>query len=181
MDEQRDAEAIGFLKRGIALDPDDGRMHYLLGATHAQLGMFERAITELQHAVRLAPHIEMAHFQLGLLQLTSGDVDGARGAWAALEGLDAEHPLSLFCSGMLRLAADDFEGCIDCLQRGIERNGEHEALNRDMAKVIEAAERARLDLADRGRGSATGEPAAASAAQHVLLAGYRPRVPPEAS
>ena len=176
MEEDRDAEAIGFLKRGIALEPEDGRTHYLLGAMHAQLGMFERAVTELQHAVRLAPHIDMAHFQLGLLQLTSGDVDSARQAWAALSGLDAEHPLTLFSRGMLHLAADQYDDCIACLRRGIELNTEHDALNRDMVKVIEAAEKAHTEAAGRV-GDAAPREVAGSAAQHVLLAGYRPRSP----
>lgn len=91
MEEGRDAETITLLKRGIAVASEEGRMHYLLGAMHAQLGMYERAAVELQLAVELAPEIEMAHFQLGLLQLTSGDVDAARASWAPLDRLDADH------------------------------------------------------------------------------------------
>ena len=130
MDEQRDAEAISLLKRGVALAPDDGRMHYLLGAMHAQLQMYDRAIEEMQRAVALAPHIDMAHFQLGLLLLTSGQVDAARTAWAALEALPAEHPLMLFRTGLLELVNDDFDRCIDHLRRGIELNAEQPPLNR---------------------------------------------------
>lgn len=180
MEEQRDAEAITLLKRGIAIAPEEGRMHYLLGAMHAQLGMYERAVVELQRAVELAPEIEMAHFQLGLLYLTSGDVDAARQSWAPLDGLDADHPLTLFTSGMLHLAAEDFDACVASLQRGIDLNHEHEALNRDMAKVIEAAEQARAASAAKAPAAISGE-TAGTAAQHVLLAGYRPRIPPGAS
>ena len=170
MNEQRDAEAISLLKRGVAVAPEDGRLHYLLGAMHAQLGMYDRAIDEMQRAVQLAPQIEMAHFQLGLLLLTSGQVDAARQAWQALDALDAEHPLALFRSGMLRLVADDFDGCIELLRRGIERNTEHEPLNRDMGRVIEAAEQARAGRPPAGDATA----ADAASARHVLLAGYRP-------
>lgn len=168
MDEQRDAEAISLLKRGVALAPDDGRMHYLLGAMHAQLQMYDRAIEEMQRAVALAPHIDMAHFQLGLLLLTSGQVDAARTAWAALEALPAEHPLMLFRTGLLELVNDDFDRCIDHLRRGIELNAEQPPLNRDMARVIEAAEAAR-DRATHSPGVAV-----EASAPHVLLAGYRP-------
>jgi Flp pilus assembly protein TadD len=171
MEDERDAEAIGLLKRGLALDPEDGRLHYLLGALHAQIGMYERAIGELQRAVQLAPQIDMAHFQLGLLQLTSGDVDDARASWSALDPLDAEHPLSLFRAGMLALVEDDFDTCIDMLRRGIELNAEHDSLSRDMARVIETAEAAR---AERAQAEAAA-PASADTtdAQHILLAGYR--------
>lgn len=178
MENNRDADAIGLLKRGLVLDPEDGRLHYLLGAVHAQLGMVERALAELQRAVELAPEIEMAHFQLGLLHLTSGDVDAARETWVALGELGAEHPLSFFISGMLHLVADEFDACIADLQRGIAVNEEHESLNRDMAKVIDAAEQARTAAPKQ-----LGEPAAAETTaadtQHVLLAGYKPRLPPQ--
>jgi tetratricopeptide (TPR) repeat protein len=168
MDEQRDAEAISLLKRGISLAPDDGRLHYLLGAMHAQLQLYERAIEEMQRAVALAPHIDMAHFQLGLLLLTSGQVDAARAAWAALDALQGEHPLRLFMAGLLELVDDEFDRCIEHLRRGIELNAEQPALNRDMGRVMEAAEAA------RARQMQTPGAAPEASARHVLLAGYRP-------
>lgn len=174
MEEDRDAEAITFLKRGLALDPSDGRLHYLLGAMHAQLGMFERAIGELKIAVQLAPHIDMAHFQLGLLQITSGEVDEAKASWSALDELGAEHPLNLFRAGMLAMGEEDWDTCIDCMRRGIVANEEHESLNRDMERVIATAEEARS--AQRAAATApTVAPAQPEPvrSQHVLLAGYQ--------
>jgi Flp pilus assembly protein TadD len=170
MEDQRDAEAISLLKRGIELEPRDGRLYYLLGAMHAQVRMYDRAIEEMQRAVELAPHIEMAHFQLGMLLLTSGQVDAARTAWSALDGLDSDHALKLFMTGMLALVADDFDGCIANLRRGIERNTEQPPLNRDMQRVIEAAEAARAGQVQPG----STPPESGTAARHVLLAGYRP-------
>lgn len=176
MEEDRDAEAITLLKRGLALDPTDGRLHYLLGAMHAQLGMFDRAISELKIAVQLAPHIDMAHFQLGLLQLTGGEVEEAQASWSALDELGGEHPLNLFRAGMLALGDEDWETCIDCMRRGIAANEEHESLNHDMERVIETAEKSLA--AQRAAGGAA-RPASRpqpepAGAQHVLLAGYRP-------
>jgi Flp pilus assembly protein TadD len=170
MEDQRDAEAISLLKRGIELEPDDGRLYYLLGAMHAQVRMYDRAITEMQRAVELAPHIEMAHFQLGMLLLTSGQVEAARTAWSALDGLDGDHALKLFMTGMLDLVGDDYDGCIAKLRRGIERNTEQPPLNRDMQRVIEAAEAARAGQVQPG----AAQPESGTAARHVLLAGYRP-------
>jgi tetratricopeptide (TPR) repeat protein len=167
MEEHRDADAIGFLKRGIALDPTEGRLHYLLGALHAQLGMYERATEELQRAVQHAPEIDMAHFQLGLLHLTAGDLDKATGAWAPLDRLAPEEPLALFVAGMLKLTDERYDECIELLRRGIAANDEHEALNRDMQRVIETAGRAR-DESAKTQGESADNPA-----QHVLLSGYR--------
>lgn len=171
MDGQREAEAIGYLKRGIALAPEDARLHYLLGALHAQLGMYERAAVEMQRATQLSPRIDMAHFQLGLLHLTAGNVEAAAQAWQALDTLEPEHPLRLFQAGMMHLVHEEYDDCIACLQEGIARNPEHESLNRDMASVIEKAGQAR----DESAAAADAAPQAAepAAPHHVLLSGYR--------
>jgi hypothetical protein len=81
-----------------------------------------------------------------------------------------EHALKLFITGMLALVADDFDGCIANLRRGIERNAEPPPLNRDMQRVIEAAEAARAGQVLPG----STPPESGAAARHVLLAGYRP-------
>lgn len=169
MDEDRDADAIGYLKRAISLAPEDGSLHYLLGAVHAQIGMYERAIGELQRATELAPQIDMAHFQLGLLLMTGGHVEAAQRAWAPLERLEPGHPLLHFVTGMLQLAGADYDACIASLRAGIAANTDYEALNRDMAKVIDTAEKARE--AAGGAGAAPNGHAEAPA-QHVLLSGY---------
>ena len=151
MRENRDDDAIAHLKRGIAVAPDDGNLHYLLGSLHAQAGRHERAIDEMSKAVRLAPQLETARFQLGLLQLTSGGVDAAVATWSALDALDAGHPLRLFKTGLLHLVRDEFAECIDALRRGIADNDRHPALNRDMQRVVGKAEAALAANAERGR------------------------------
>lgn len=171
MDEQRDAEAITLLKRGVAAAPEDGRMHYLLGAMHAQIGMKDRAIEEMRRAVQLAPHMDMAQFQLGLLLLTTGQVEEARQSWQALDRLDAGHPLALFRTGMLELAADHFDASVNALRRGIELNVEYPALNNDMERMILAVETARAKTSDQDGSAAVASSETSN--QHVLLAGYR--------
>lgn len=150
MQESRDDEAIGFLERALALAPADGRIHYLLGAVHAHLGMVQPAIDELERAVQLAPWIDTAHFQLGLLKLTGGDVESARATWAALDHLPDEHPLALFRSGMTSLMGNDLDACVATLRRGVKAGGEHSGLSLEMERVIATAERVR---ASDGRGA----------------------------
>lgn len=172
MEESRDAEAIGFLKRCIALAPEEGRAHYLLGAIHAQIGMYERALEELQTAVRLAPEIDMAHFQLGLLHLTAGQVDAAVEAWETLDRLGEDDPMRLFVAGMMQLIQERYDDAIALLSEGIARNQDHEALNRDMQRVIDTAIKAREEAAAATASTAATAPAAPSASQHALLSGY---------
>lgn len=128
--------SIEYLKRAIELSPEDGRIHYMLAAEHAQIGMFNEAAQEMEHAVQLDPTLYTAHFQLGLLHLTSGRVEQATTAWAALDALSEDNFLFLFKSGLEHLVRDEFAPCIDKLKRGIELNTLNQPLNLDMQRII---------------------------------------------
>lgn len=134
-------KAIGYLKRAQDQTPEDGRVLYLLASLHAELGMYERAIEEMEQATKLAPEIETAHFQLGLLYISLSKVDEAVQAWSKLKTLDENHYLRLFSDGIeVLVLEDDFKSCIDKLKQGIQNNHENPALNNDMNKMIHAAE-----------------------------------------
>jgi len=140
--ERRLENAIEYLKRAIEISPNFGKAYYLLGAFHAELGMYDRAIEEMTRAVELEPTIDAAHFQLGLLYLTSGQIDNAINAWKSLDALGENHPFWLFKEGMINLANDEFDACIDKLGKGIKINTINEALNNDMRKVMSRAQEA---------------------------------------
>src|SRR4051794_32037337 len=82
--------AIINLKRALEISPNHAKAHYFLGAEHAQIGLFERAIKEREKAFSIDPDLITAVFQLGLLYMTSGQVDKAVHAWAPLETLGEE-------------------------------------------------------------------------------------------
>lgn len=144
----KNEDAIEYLKRAQELSPDNANVIYLLGAVHAQIGMFDRAVDEMSKAVEIDPSMSSAHFQLGMLYITSGRRKEAENAWLALDDLGEEHPFYLFKTGLLHLANDEFSECIDCLKRGIEVNDINEPLNHDMRKVLASAEQA---LEQRGK------------------------------
>lgn len=157
--------AILHLKQALELDKSNAKVHYFLGAEHAQIGLYERAVQELTSAVALDPSMHTAHFQLGLLHLTSGRPSEAAIAWTPLDTLASEHPLHLFKTGLLALARDDYSTCKDRLARGISLNKFSDALNNDMQGVLDRiAEMATVpaDSADTGRPDE----------QHILLSGY---------
>ncbi len=167
MERDDNKEVLTLLKQAVLKDANNGQALYLLGAVHAQIGMYERAITDMSRAVELLPELYPAHFQLGLLYLTSGKVEEAKAAWAPLDVLDSEHPFQLFKRGLEHLVVDDFEACIQFLQRGIESNQINIPLNDDMAKVIKSAQQA----LDTQRG--TTENTDASTGRHVFLSSYQ--------
>lgn len=173
----RHEEAITSLKRALDLSPQDARLHYLLGAEHAQIGLHDRAIEEIGRAVALDPGLIMARFQLGLLHLTSGRVEQAERIWAPLEALDPGNALRQFKTGLLHLARDEFTDCARCLQEGMAANLEHPTLNKDMQRVLSTIE-------ERGEAGAGASPIAnaqqgadpAKPKSARLLTAYRNRV-----
>lgn len=169
-DQDRPDDSINYLKKGLEIAPNDGRLYYLLGAVHAELGMYDRAIEEMGKAVELAPGLNTAHFQLGLLHLTSGNVPAADAAWKPLDDVGLEDPLRLFKTGLLHLVRDEFEKCVDHLRRGIERNTMNEQLNHDMQRVIGEAEKV---LRQRSSTPAAPVPAPQQQGKRAFLSAYQ--------
>lgn len=161
-------QAVEYLKRVVELDPDHGKAYYLLGALHAEIGLYDRAVEEMSRAVELEPDLPTAHFQLGLLHATSGRVAEAETAWRPLDALGENDPLFLFKRGMLHLLNDRFAECIEDLTRGISLNTMNEALNNDMQRIVAEAEKAR-----GGPGGPQEEPPQDSGGHHVLLSAYQ--------
>lgn len=164
-------EAITLLKRAVALAPKDGRLHYLLGAQHAQIGLYDRAAQEMQHAVTLDPGLDTAHFQLGMLHITSGRPEAAAAAWKALDKLAPDHPLYLFKTGLLHLAKDEFAECEQLLKRGIAANKANAALNNDMQRILKEIE-GRIPAAANSTPAAEATRPKATP-KHVLLSAYK--------
>jgi hypothetical protein len=114
----------------------------------------------MRKSVELDPGMFTAHFQLGLLHLSSGRVAEASAAWAALDPLGDAHPLFLFKAGLEAMARDEFDTCRDYLTRGIAANDINADLNNDMRRVLDE-----LPVDDAA-------PPAPRPNVHVLLSGY---------
>lgn len=131
-------QALLYLKHAIRTAPQDGELHYLLAAEHAQLGMYDRAAEEMEHALVLAPDMHTARLQLGLLYLTQANVEASTRTLAPLEALEENNCFRLFSAGLLHLMHDRFPACRAALTEGIMRNVQNDALNADMQKIIDA-------------------------------------------
>ncbi|MCE3261332.1 MAG: hypothetical protein K0R43_411 [Pseudoduganella sp.] len=159
--------SISCLKHALAQDGSDAECHLLLGAQYAQIGMADAGLAALRRAVELNPGLEMAHFQLGLLYLTQGQVAEAALAWQAFDASDSLHPLRLFRDGMLCLVRDEFDDAKRLLLEGMARNVVNQSLNRDMENVLRRIEAAQAELAPPEAPAAAGE-------QHLAVSAYQP-------
>jgi tetratricopeptide (TPR) repeat protein len=141
MEADRHDEAISLLKRMTGAFPEDANAHYLLGAEHAQIGLYDRALEDFAAALRVQPQLAAARFQLGLLHLTLGQTSEAETVWSPLDELAADDPLRLFKSALVHLIHDELEDCARGLRAGIDRNRGNEALNVDMRRLLADVER----------------------------------------
>jgi hypothetical protein len=115
----------------------DARLHFLRGSVLCSLERFAEARIAMERSVGLAPGFDLARFQLGFLELTSGDVTAAQSTWLPLMALPAEDPLKLFVLGLNKMVVDEFDAAIALLEEGIGRNTVLPPLNGNMALLIE--------------------------------------------
>jgi tetratricopeptide (TPR) repeat protein len=135
--------ALAYLKEASRRTDASAQVLFMLGSEYAQLGLIEDAKESMARAVSAGPELFIARFQLGMLHVTSGNVDAARAAWAPLAEMAADHPqayLARFRAGMLHLVADEFDEAVAALNAGLVQNHENEPLNNDMRRVVDAIE-----------------------------------------
>lgn len=165
-------KVLSYLKQILATEAEHAMALYLLGAQHAQMGLFDRAKEEISRAVELEPNIPVtAHLQLGLLYLASGDVASTMDAWEPLDQLADDDALHLFKRGLTYLVQDEFAKCIEYLEKGIAANKEYPALNPDMQVFMDKAREA-LDQASRRPASASKTATAEKRLRQADLSAY---------
>lgn len=147
-----DSDEIARIDRALGDYPRDPRLHFLRGSILAGIGRPIEALAALKQAVALAPGFDIARFQLGFFQLTSGEAADALGTWGPLALLPDGHYLRLFVTGLTHLIRDEFAETVAALNAGIAVNQENVPLNRDMQLIIDKVQEI---PADDGAGDET--------------------------
>jgi tetratricopeptide (TPR) repeat protein len=169
------ATALACLKEAVSRAEATGAAHYLLGAEYAQIGMYERAVNEMENALALDPALTTARLQLGLLWIGGGAVDRAESVLAPLAELSADDALRHFGAGLGLLIKNLLDEAAARLEQGIALNNSNPALNQDMRKIIDEIARVRSGAAPAPAPAAVHASSAAPAAedtQHILLSAY---------
>jgi Flp pilus assembly protein TadD len=171
-----DQAAVARIEALLGDYPDDPRLHFLKGSLLAAQERYREGRTAMAQAIKLAPGYDIARFQLGLLELSSGDAEAADATLQPLAGAEQESALSLFALGLRHLARDNFDQAEALLRRGIEINVEHPLVSRDMQLMLAGIADSRAKLAADTHGPA---PAPADgmededlSAAHLLLQRY---------
>lgn len=128
--------AIVLLKQGAERE-DSARFHYMLGAEHAEIGMLDRAIQDIEKALSLDNSLAEARFQLGLLHALRDDKVKAVEAWAELDSFSEKPHLICFKTAIEHYFEQEVDAAISKMQEGITLNKTNPALNNDMSNLIE--------------------------------------------
>lgn len=140
--------SISYLKEGVSRFPNDAKLAYVLGAEFAQIGIYDKAESEMQRAVLLDQDLYTASFQLGLLQMTLGKVDDAKLSWKNIDRLPEAHSLWLFKTGLEQLADNKNVEAKVLLEQGIAANDFSPELTRDITMILESIADSTSDVVD---------------------------------
>lgn len=132
-----DDAGITFIAQLQATYPDDPRLHFLKGSVLAGLQRYAEGREAMARAVEIAPGYDLARFQLGFLELTSGMAAEAAQSWEPFALQADEAPFRLLSEGLNCLARDDFDGCDRLLRLGMAANEEHPMINSDMQLILD--------------------------------------------
>ncbi|KAF0813383.1 hypothetical protein IGB42_02312 [Andreprevotia sp. IGB-42] len=163
--------SIGYLKQALT-HPGDlaSRTSFLLGTQYAQIGMYVDAEQYMHQSIELDPGFEIAVFQLGLLQLTSGKADAARASWQGLDFLPADHCLKHFRQGLLALEQNSLADAEAALKQGLATPVDNVPLKAEMERILNNV--IQMQLTTQANGAADGSGSDASD-EHVFLSAYR--------
>ncbi|NHZ80748.1 hypothetical protein F2P44_15915 [Massilia sp. CCM 8695] len=165
--------SLTYLKEAVTRPDATAPAHLLLGAGYAQLQMYDRAAAEMESALAVDPSFAIARFQLGLLQLTSGDAERAMNTLLPLQELGEQHALGQFGRGLIHLMRNEFGPTLACMAQGMLLNTDNPALNADMQQIVDKVNALPPDALAAAQPAPTGEAegaAAAAPAEETALA-----------
>lgn len=130
--------ALSICGEAIEAHPQYSEFKYLKGSILAHQKDFDNAKKWLELSlVQKCDSLYSASFQLGLIQITSQELEFAKKTWLYLEDLDSKHYFNYFRYGMLYLADNKFNEAIEYLQIGMELNEDFPSINSDLSQVVE--------------------------------------------
>ncbi len=127
--------ALGYLKQALEHEPSNPAVRYFLAAEHAELGLLDRARSEMIEVLELEPGMDIARFQLGLLHLQLQFEADARTTFAELASISQDASLQLFAQAYVEQLDENNQTAIEKLKAGLA-DCQNPALKGDMARVL---------------------------------------------
>ncbi len=116
---QNFVDALGIARRGVAADPENYRLQYLLGQAQLGLGNPDKAIAEFHRAARINPSDAATHSMIGRIHYMLGRFDEAREALETAAELEPNQIEVLETLGMAYARLGDLDRAMERLQLAI--------------------------------------------------------------
>jgi tetratricopeptide (TPR) repeat protein len=144
-----------------------------MAAELAQQGRMDEAETSYANAVLLSPELDMARYQLGLIQFTSGRPSLALVTWQPLFSLRPDATLRLVVQGFAALAQDKLQQAAEQFRQAMAGNTENLPLNGDLQLLLDRIESASATAPVPANDTTSSESSADMDGEHVFLNNYR--------
>jgi tetratricopeptide (TPR) repeat protein len=107
--DKKHQEAIVFLKKAIALNPEFSEAYYNLGLSYERLGEYKDSIKNLKEAIRLSPDDANAYYTLGYVYYQKKKYKKAVNAYEQAARLKPDNPFTYSKLGYAYLARGNVE------------------------------------------------------------------------
>ncbi|HLK19563.1 MAG TPA: tetratricopeptide repeat protein [Bryobacteraceae bacterium] len=125
--EERPQEAIGVVRRGLAIDPEFGDLYNVLGVCYLLMDRYDQAIAAHQRYVQLAPSEANAHDSLGMSFQHAGKFESASAEYNGALALDPEFEPAIIHLGDMYFQQGAYREAIRQYQRYIQVTGSDKA------------------------------------------------------
>jgi len=142
--------------------PSDARLHFLRGSLKAAQREYVEALSDMRYAVSLDAGYEIARFQLGLLELSSGEALSSVATLQPLAEGGVSDALRHFARGLSLMTHDQLQAAILELEAGLSMNTEFPEVGVDMQRIL--GELRQMTTNNQGKTEQD--------VQHLLLSGY---------
>lgn len=134
---------------------EDARLLFLKGSILAGMQRYDEGRREMHAALALSPTYDLARFQLGFLEFTSGFPEEAARIWAPFGDKGEGDAFRQLSAGLNSLGEDRWQEAEARLTLGMSLNVDHPLINNDMQLILDEM-RARIapgDASDRSDAS----------------------------
>ncbi len=108
------------LARALNIDPASYQAHYLLGNTLVQQRQIDAAVAEYQAAITIAPEKPRTYYQLALVKVIQGDMNGVEQALAKAVAADERYAPAYTELGDLLMQQGRFAEAVEPLRKAIQ-------------------------------------------------------------
>lgn len=116
---RRYPEAIATVRQVLDLEPNDFRAHVIIAKAYEEVGVFDDAVTHLERAKAISGGDVETTASLGHVWARAGQVERARGAFAALDGLSSKLFVTPFAYAVVHVGLGEHHRAFTLLEEAI--------------------------------------------------------------